>query len=67
MPRTAISGLVCTTFLVVLGFPAVPQEPAGKGADTESGQLFACELRAVGDTRLGLVSRIAAGVTLLNR
>src|SRR5262245_44441311 len=39
MPRTAISGLVCTTFLVLLGFPAVPQEPAGKGADTESGQL----------------------------
>jgi hypothetical protein len=38
MPRTAISGLVCTTFLVLLGFPAVPQEPAGKGADTESGQ-----------------------------
>jgi hypothetical protein len=32
MPRTAISGLVCTTFLVLLGFPAVPQEPAGKGA-----------------------------------
>jgi hypothetical protein len=25
MPRTAISGLVCTTFLVLLGFPAVPQ------------------------------------------
>jgi cytochrome c2 len=37
MPRTAISGLVCTTFLVLLGFPAVPQEPAGKGADTEAG------------------------------
>ncbi len=48
MPRTAISGLVCTTFLVLLGFPAVPQEPAGKGADTESGQLFACELRRGG-------------------
>jgi hypothetical protein len=29
MPRTAISGLVCTTFLVLLGFPAVPQEPCG--------------------------------------
>src|SRR5262245_13381910 len=39
MPRTAISGLVCASFLVLLGFPAVPQEPAGKGADTESGQL----------------------------
>src|SRR5262249_47344262 len=39
MPRTAISGLVCTTFLVLLGFPAVPQEPAGEGGDTESGPL----------------------------
>ena len=29
MPRTGISELVCTTFLVLLGFPAVPQEPAG--------------------------------------
>src|SRR2546423_4269389 len=37
MPRTAISGLVCTTFLVLLVFPAVPQEPAGKGADPEAG------------------------------
>src|SRR5262249_40097151 len=37
MPRTAISELVCTTFLVLLGFPAVPQEPAGKGADIEAG------------------------------
>jgi cytochrome c len=40
MPRTAISGLVCTTFLVLLGFPAVPQEPGSKGTDTESGQLI---------------------------
>jgi hypothetical protein len=32
MPRTAISGLVCTTFLVLLGFQAAPQEPGGKGA-----------------------------------
>ena len=39
MPRTAISGLICTTSLVLLGFPAVSQEPPGKGADTESGQL----------------------------
>ena len=35
MPRTAISGLVCITFLVLLGFPAVPQEPAGKGSPVE--------------------------------
>jgi hypothetical protein len=30
--RTVISGLICTTFLVLLGFPAVPQEPAGRPA-----------------------------------
>jgi hypothetical protein len=41
-------GIGLPTFLVLLGFPAVPQEPAGKGADTESGQLFACELRRGG-------------------
>src|SRR5215813_13481638 len=58
MPRTAISGLVCTTFLVLLGFPAVPQEPAGKG-DTESGQLTfnnacrTCHTTKEGDNRLG--------------
>jgi len=59
MPRTAISGLVCTTFLVLLGFPAVPQEPAGKGADTESGQRTfnnacrTCHTTKEGDHRLG--------------
>ena len=59
MPRTAISGLVCTTFLVLLGFPAVPQESAGKGADTESGQLTfnnacrTCHTTKEGDNRLG--------------
>jgi cytochrome c len=57
MARTAISGLVCTTFLVLLGFPAVPQEPAGKGADTESGQLTfnnacrTCHTTKEGDNR----------------
>jgi hypothetical protein len=39
MPRTVISGLVCITFLMLLEFSAVPQEPARKDADTESGQL----------------------------
>ena len=39
MSRAAISGLVCTTFLMFLGSSAVPQEPERKGADTESGQL----------------------------
>ena len=59
MPRTAISGLVWTTFLVFLGFPAVPQESAGKGADTESGQLTfnnacrTCHTTKEGDNRLG--------------
>src|SRR5260370_4862191 len=59
MPRTALSGLVCTTFLVLLGFPAVPQEPAAKGADTESGQQTfnnacrTCHTTKEGDNRLG--------------
>src|SRR5206468_6924302 len=59
MPRTAISGLICSTSLVLLGFPAVPQEPAGKGADTESGQLTfnnacrTCHTTKEGDNRLG--------------
>jgi cytochrome c len=59
MPRTAISGLVCTTFLVLLDFPAVPQEPAAKGADTESGQQTfnnacrTCHTTKEGDNRLG--------------
>jgi cytochrome c len=58
MPRTAISGLVCTTFLVLLGFPAAPQE-AAKGADTESGQQTfnnacrTCHTTKEGDNRLG--------------
>jgi cytochrome c len=59
MSRTAISGLVCTTFLVLLGFPAVPQEPAAKGAATESGQQTfnnacrTCHTTKDGDNRLG--------------
>jgi cytochrome c len=59
MFRTAISGLVCTTFLVLLGFPAVPQEPADKGAATESGQQTfnnacrTCHTTKEGDNRLG--------------
>jgi adenylate cyclase len=39
MSRTVISGLVCITFLMLFEFSAVPQEPARKGAGTESGQL----------------------------
>src|SRR5256886_8082337 len=55
MPRTAISGLVCTTFLVLLGFPAMPEE----GANTELGQLTfnnacrTCHTTKEGDNRLG--------------
>ena len=54
-----IFGLVCTTFLMLLGFSAVPQEPARKGADTESGQLTfnnacrTCHTTKEGDNRLG--------------
>ena len=59
MPRTASSGLVCIIFLMLLGFPAAPQEPARKGADTESGQLTfnnacrTCHTTKEGDNRLG--------------
>ena len=59
MPRTAISGLICTTFLMLLGFSAVPQEPARKGADIEVGQLTfnnacrTCHTTKEGDNRLG--------------
>jgi hypothetical protein len=51
--------LVCTTFLVFLGFSAVPQESERKGADTESGQLTfnnacrTCHTIKEGDNRLG--------------
>jgi cytochrome c len=59
MPRTSISRLVCTTFLMLLGFPAVSQESARKGADIESGQLTfnnacrTCHTIKEGDNRLG--------------
>jgi cytochrome c len=59
MFRTAIFGLVCTTFLVFLGFSAISQEPEPKGADTESGQLTfnnacrTCHTTKEGDNRLG--------------
>jgi cytochrome c len=59
MPRTAISGLACTTFLVLLGFPALPEEPSAKGANIESGQQTfnnacrTCHTTKEGDNRLG--------------
>jgi cytochrome c len=61
MPRIVISGLVCITFLMLLEFSAVPQQPARKGADadTESGQLTfnnacrTCHTTKEGDNRLG--------------
>ncbi len=59
MPRTAISALVCITFLMLLGSSALPQEPGRKGADTESGQLTfnnacrTCHTTKEGDNRLG--------------
>ena len=59
MPRSAIFGLICTAFLMLLGFPAVPQEPVRKVADPESGQLTfnnacrTCHTTKDGDNRLG--------------
>jgi hypothetical protein len=59
MSRTAIFGLVCTAFLVFLGYSAVPQERERKGADAESGQLTfnnacrTCHTTKEGDNRLG--------------
>ena len=37
MPRIAIVGLACSTFLILLLSSAVPQEPARAGADAGSG------------------------------
>jgi cytochrome c len=57
MPRVAIVGLVSFTFLSLLSFSAVPQEPAG--ADAGSGQLLfnnacrTCHTTKDGDNRLG--------------
>jgi len=54
-----LSGLVCTTGLMFLGFSAAPQESERKGADTESGQLTfnnacrTCHTTKEGDNRLG--------------
>jgi hypothetical protein len=40
MPRVAIVGLACSTFLILLSSSAVPQEPARAGANAELGQLI---------------------------
>jgi len=59
MPRTAISGLVSTIFLMLLGFRGEPQEPARNDDDPESGQLTfnnacrTCHTTKEGDNRLG--------------
>jgi hypothetical protein len=66
MPRPAISGVVCITFLMLLGFSAVPQEPARKGADTEAGQLTfnnacrTCHTTKEGDNRWARTSTISS-------
>jgi len=66
MSRTVISGLVCITFLMLLEFSAVPQEPARKGADTESGQLTfnnacrTCHTTKEGGNRLGPTSTMSS-------
>jgi cytochrome c len=59
MPRIAIVGLACSTFLTLLSSSAVPQEPARAGADARSGQLIfnnacrTCHTTKEGDNRLG--------------
>jgi cytochrome c len=59
MSRSVLSGFVCTTFLIFLGFSAVTQESEREGADTESGQLTfnnacrTCHTTKEGDNRLG--------------
>ena len=59
MPRIAIVGLACSTFLILLSSSAVPQEPARAGADAGSGQLIfnnacrTCHTTKEGDNRLG--------------
>jgi cytochrome c len=59
MPRIAIVGLACSTFLILLSPSAVPQEPARAGADAGSGQLIfnnacrTCHTTKEGDNRLG--------------
>ena len=58
-PAPQISGVVSITFLMLLGFSAVPQEPARKAADTEAAQLTfnnacrTCHTTKEGDNRLG--------------
>jgi cytochrome c len=57
MPRIQIVGLTCSTFLILLSSPAVPQEPAG--GDAGSGQLIfnntcrTCHTTKEGDNRVG--------------
>src|SRR5690348_9465627 len=59
MSRSVLSGFVCITFLMFLGFSAVTQESERRGADTESGQLTfnnacrTCHTTKEGDNRLG--------------
>jgi cytochrome c len=56
---SAPQSLDWSTFLMFLGFSAVPQESERKGADTESGQLTfnnacrTCHTIKKGDNRLG--------------
>jgi cytochrome c len=59
MPRVAIVGLACSTFLILLSSSAVAQEPARAGANAELGQLIfnnacrTCHTTKEGDNRLG--------------
>ena len=59
MRRPAIVALVCTTFLMLLGLSAMPQEPPRNGTGPEAGQLTfnnacrTCHTTKEGDNRLG--------------
>jgi cytochrome c len=59
MPRIAIVGIACSTFLILLSPSAVPQGPSPAVADTASGQLLfnnacrTCHTLKEGDNRLG--------------
>src|SRR2546429_9420449 len=54
MPRIAIVGLACSTFLILLSSLAVPQEPrAGSGQLTFNNACRTCHTTKEGDNRLG--------------
>jgi cytochrome c len=59
MPRIAIVGIACSTFLILLSPSALPEGPSSAAADTGPGQLLfnnacrTCHTLKDGDNRLG--------------